>query len=243
LRDSQIFESARGDNKELGSGRSVIFLRFYTLHNLYYDDRLAIDKIKTRRFLMQAIQEFIFGNNTMYWYFALFASFIAVLQLILSLVFGGGDSDIDSDGHVDFGEHADTGFGDFKLISLRSIVSFFAFFGWGGVISYENGIKGLTAFFIAIAAGMAMMFITALMLYAIMKMQHSGNIKSEEYIGASGTVYLKIPGGRSKFGKVTAVVKGTQKEIVAIADEEIERGAPVKIVKLIDSRRYLVERI
>jgi len=192
---------------------------------------------------MESIKEFIFGNNTMYWYFALFASFIAVIQLILSLFFGGVDSDVDADGHIDFGEHADTGFGDFKLISLRSIVSFFAFFGWGGVISYENGIKGLTAFFIAIAAGMAMMFITAIMLYAIMKMQHSGNIRAEEYIGASGTVYLKIPAGRSEFGKVTAVVKGVQKEIVAVADKEIERGAPVEIIELIDSRRYLVKRI
>ena len=88
-----------------------------------------------------------------------------------------------------------------------------------------------------------MMFITAALLYSLLKMQHSGNILPEEYIDATGTVYLKIPGGLHDIGKVTVNVKGTQQEVVAVADEDIERGEAVKIVKQLDGRRFLVKKL
>ena len=192
--------------------------------------------------ILESLKDFFFGDYKIYLFFAVFGSFIALIQLIISFFLGGGDVDVDADGHVDFGEHMDTGVGDFRLFSIRSLVSFFAFFGWGGVIAYENGVKGFPALAIAFASGFLMMLLTALLLWMILRMQHSGNISADEYIGCPGTVYLKIPAGRSQFGKVTVSVKGTRQEITAVADEEIERGAPVKVVEQIDGRRFLVER-
>ena len=192
---------------------------------------------------MNTFIEMISGDYKVYFVFAVLGSFIALIQLLLSLFFGGGNFNVDGDGSTEFGEHLDSGFGDFKFISVRSIVAFFAFLGWGGVISYENGIKGVGAFFIALIFGLLMMFITALLLYFMMRMQHSGNVDAEDIIGSLGTVYLRVPGGRSEIGKVTAEVKGTSQEIVAVADEEIPRGCSVKIVEQIGGRRFLVEKV
>jgi membrane-bound ClpP family serine protease len=192
---------------------------------------------------METLKELIFGDYKVYFAFAVLGSMIALVQLILSFFFGGGDFDVDGDGDVELGEHLDSGFGDFRFISFRSLVAFFAFFGWGGVISYENGIKGFGAFFIALVFGLIMMFVTALLLYFMLKMQHSGNIDPDDVIGSLGTVYLRIPGGRADIGKVTAEVKGTSQEIVAVADEEIPRGCSVKIIEQVDGKRYLVEKV
>ncbi len=192
---------------------------------------------------MEFIKEFLFGDNKIYMGLAVFGSFVFIIQMILSFFLGDGDSDVDGDGDVDFGEHADSGFGDFRFFSLRSIVAFIMFFGWGGVIAWNHEVRGFACFSIAMASGLVMMLITALMLWVILKLQHSGNMKPEDFIGSTGTVYLKIPAGRIKIGKVTASVKGTSQEIIAIADEDIERGTSVEILEKIDGRRFLVKQI
>ena len=192
---------------------------------------------------MDSIKEFLFGDNRIYMGLAVFGSFVFIIQMILSFFLGDGDTDVDGDGDVDFGEHADSGFGDFRFFSLRSIVAFIMFFGWGGVIAWNHEVRGFACFSIAMASGLVMMLITALMLWVILKLQHSGNMKPEDFIGATGTVYLRIPAGRIKFGKVTASVKGTSQEILAVADEEIERGTSVEILEKIDGRRFLVKQI
>ena len=88
-----------------------------------------------------------------------------------------------------------------------------------------------------------MMLFTATALFMMMKMQQSGNILPQDYIGCHGSVYLAIPGGRSEIGKVTAIVKGTSQEVVVVADEKIERGASVKIIEKIGGNRFLVEKV
>ena len=189
--------------------------------------------------------DFLFGDEKLYFALAIFGSFIFLIQTLLSMFFGGMhlDADADADGDIDFSDHTDSGFGEFRFFSLRSIIAFIMFFGWGGVIAWQHGVRGFACFATAIGAGLIMMFITAVMLYFLLKMQHSGNMTPGEFIGCTGTVYLKIPGGRVEIGKVTASVKGTSQEIVAVADEDIERGASVEIIEKIDGRRFLVKKI
>ncbi len=199
--------------------------------------------------MLDTIRQFLMGDYKFYLVFAIFGTAIAFIQLCLSFFFGGGDmdvgldADVDSGGDMSFGDHTDMGAGDFRLFSIRSMVAFLAFFGWGGVIAYEHGAKGLPAFLVALAAGGVMMLLTALALYGIMKLQHSGNITEGEYVGCLGTVYLRIPAGRRDIGKVTVNVKGNSREIVAVADEELPRGTSVRVVERIDGRRFLVEKI
>ena len=88
-----------------------------------------------------------------------------------------------------------------------------------------------------------MMFATSLLLYYLMKLQQSGNINANDFVGCSGTVYINIPAGRIEQGKVTISLRGCSREISAVADEDLLTGTAVKVEQQIDGRRFLVKRI
>ena len=136
--------------------------------------------------------------------------------------------------------HADVGLSIFKLFSVQSVVAFITFFGWGGVIWGKNGLSG---FFAALASGIFMMFATSLFLYYLMKLQQSGNINAQDFVGCTGTVYMNVPAGKVQHGKVTVNLRGCSREIIAVADEDIQTGSTVTIVQQIDGRRFLVKKI
>ena len=69
-----------------------------------------------------------------YWFLALFGTAIFLVQLVMVFLGMHGDSDVDGNGDVSFGEHADTGIYDLRFFSLRTIIAFITFFGWGGVM-------------------------------------------------------------------------------------------------------------
>ncbi|OGV37123.1 MAG: hypothetical protein A2X48_04750 [Lentisphaerae bacterium GWF2_49_21] len=184
------------------------------------------------------------GDMKFYWALALFGSFIFLIQLVMAMFGFGAGHDVDTSaagGHdVDATGHADAGFSIFKLFSVQSVVAFITFFGWGGVIWGKNG---LTGFFAALACGLFMMFATSFILYYLMKLQQSGNIEANDFIGCSGTVYMNIPAGRTQSGKVTVNFKGCTREITAVADDELPTGTAVTIAQQIDGRRFLVKKI
>lgn len=176
-----------------------------------------------------------------YWFLALFGSLVFFIQLVMTVFgFGGEDMDANGDGDISFGEHADSGFAEFRFFSLRAVFAFITFFGWGGVLWGKAGWGG---FFGALACGFFMMFATASLIFMMLKLQHSGNIYKSDYIGCSGTVYLSIPSGRTNSGKVTVSVNGSRREITAVADEELPTGTAVKVESIIDGKRYLVKKV
>ncbi|OGV39343.1 MAG: hypothetical protein A2020_08935 [Lentisphaerae bacterium GWF2_45_14] len=175
-----------------------------------------------------------------YWFLALFGTAIFLVQLVMVFFGMQGDTDTDADGDISFGEHADTGIYDLRFFSLRTIIAFITFFGWGGVMWGDAGWGG---FFGASACGILMMFVTAFMIFGLIHLQKSGNIYHSDYIGCTGSVYLKIPAGRVGSGIVTASVKGTQREIKAVADEELPTGTAVTIESELDGTRFLVKKL
>ena len=198
---------------------------------------------------LDGLKDLIIGNYKIYLAFAIVGSVIFTIQSIL-FFFGVGDMsdadadvDIDGDGVADFAEGGTSFIGDFKIFSLRAIVAFITFFGWGGVIAHKQGYSEWAVFASGIACGLTMMLIVAAVFYVMLKMQHSGNIEAKDIIGCTGTVYMKIPKGRTANGKVTVVLNGCTKEITAVADEDIPRGASVKVKEKIDGKRFLVEGV
>jgi len=190
-------------------------------------------------FIQQAV-EFVTGDQKVYWAFAIVGTTLFVIQTILSLVFGfGGEADADGDGVVDYGEHADTGLAEFRIFSLRSIVAFIAFFGWGGILW---GKEGASALFAAFASGLMMMFVSALVIYFLLRLQQSGNIHPGELVGQPGVVYLTVPGGKAETGLVTVTIRERARQIKAVAETEIPTGAAVRVKELVGGQRYLVEK-
>lgn len=192
--------------------------------------------------ILSNVGNFLAGAQAMmmYWGLAILGTIFFGITCLLSLFGLGGidNPDFDADGSVL--DHADTGYLDFKLFSLRSVLAFLTVFGWGGVIW---GSKGIAGFFLALFCGFITMLITASILYFTMRLQYSGNVRAEDFSGKAGTVYLSIPGGSVEAGKIVVSIGGATHELQAVAEEPLPTGTPIVVVKSLDGKRFLVEKV
>ena len=180
------------------------------------------------------------GLHSVYWGLAVFGSiFFGITCLLAILGVGGVDDGVDIDADGVALDHVDHGFVDFNLFSIRSILAFLTVFGWGGVMWGDYGVWGFIG---AFAAGTATMFLTALVIWGLMKLQSSGTISNRQFIGQSGAVYLSIPAGRSSPGKITVRLKGATHELKAVADEEIPTGSTVTVTEQLADSLFLVKK-
>ena len=192
--------------------------------------------------LFEAVSTFLAGDTVMslYWGLAIGGSLFFIMNLIMVSIMGvDNPAEIAEDGTFDSVDHLDTGYADFHFLSLRAILAFVSVFGWCGVLWGKYGFWGfLAAFFFGFVA----MSLTALAIWLMMRLQHSGNVKANDIIGAKGTVYMQIPGGSAR-GKVTVTVGGSTREIAAISDETLTTGTPVKVTEVVDPTLYRVEKL
>lgn len=189
--------------------------------------------------MFSSLQDLFANANKIYLFLAVFGSVLFVLQFCLTL-FGGGDHDMDS-ADTDASVHGHSGeLAGLKLLSIKSVVSFMTFFGWAGVFWGDRGING---FFISFGCGLLMMFLTALTLWLLLKMQQSGNIRPQSFIGCRGDVYLSLPPGRAPGGKVTVHLPHCTRLVNAVSDDAIPSGTAVKIVQMITEEIFVVAKI
>jgi len=182
-------------------------------------------------------------NSSREWFFyiAIAGSAIFVLQMAMTFIGVGGDN-FDTDVSTDF-DSSDidmTGGGDLSLVSffsLRAIIGFLTFFGWAGFF-WGNTVGG---FILSVGCGMLMAVLTTLVVWFFVKMQQSGNLSQEDFIGKAGTVYLSIPGGDDS-GLVTVQFPNCTRQIKAIAADEIAAGKPVKVMEVIGNDLFRVEK-
>ena len=181
------------------------------------------------------VSTFFAGDTVMslYWGLAVGGSLFFVLNLIFASIGGPDDS---ADGAEDV---VDADIADFHFLSLRAILAFVSVFGWCGVLWGKYGFWGFLAAFVF---GFIAMGLTALAIWGMMRLQHSGNVKTNDFIGKTGTVYMQIPGGNGH-GKITVTVGGSTREVAAVADEPLATGTPVKVVAVIDQSLYRVEKV
>ena len=194
--------------------------------------------------MVQTAGNFLAGDiaMTLYWCAAIGGTVFFLFALLFSsFEISGVDSpDVAADGTFDSMGHVDTGFADFQFISMKSIFAFVTMFGWTGVVWGNSGWGG---FFAALLVGLVAMFLTALAIWMMLKLQHSGNIMPGEMVGLLGTVYMTIPAGRAGTGKVTVAVHGATCEVNAVADEELLTGTAVKLVKALEPTKFLGEKV
>lgn len=192
--------------------------------------------------LFNAISTFFAGGTVMslYWGLAVGGSLFFILNLIFASL-GGVDNpgEVAEDGTFDSLDHVDTGFEDFHFLSLRAVLAFVSVFGWSGVVWGKYGFWGFLAAFVF---GLIAMSLTAFAIWGMMKLQHSGNVKTDDFVGKTGTVYMQIPGGNGH-GKITVTVGGATREVAAVADEPLATGTPIKVTAVIDQSLFRVEKI
>ncbi len=170
---------------------------------------------------------------------------ILVIQTILAFI-GIGESELDVDvdtggdlGDVDtadgeVGHGPSTGFSVFKVVSFRTVVAGVAFFGlagWGTLISTESEILAIVA---AVAAGLAAILLVYFVYRWMNSLRYQGNVSQEKLLGATGSVYVRIPSQGKGAGKVLVTQQSRTMEYEAFSvGKELATGTQVTVSKVI----------
>lgn len=185
------------------------------------------------------------GTEQMFWGISIIFSVLFVIQFVLSLI----GLDFDSETDFEVGSHADVDADysldpSFTLFSVRSIIAFFTFFGWTGVLALNAGVGTTMAVVFASASGFAAMALVGYMMYLFSKLGESGNVDLNEALFQTGEVYLTIPAGKRNQGKIHINIQGVMKEMDAITEgKTLATGSKIRVVEILDDNLLLVESV
>jgi hypothetical protein len=176
------------------------------------------------------------GNEQLYWGIALIATIVFGVHLLLS--FAGFDAEMAVASDFDDMD------GGFSIFSFRGIVSFFLFFGWGGVVALNGGFGAPQALMIAFLFGFLAMVAIAYVFAQMLKLQESGTVDIDEAINKSGEVYLTIPANKEGLGKIQMNIAGKTMEFDAVTEQQtLITGTKVKVKNIYRDNVMLVELV
>ena len=183
------------------------------------------------------------------------ATLVLLLQMLLAMIGGHHDAgieysdtsgiddlnlDLDGDGildidapdvHIGSDGSNPADFGTLKLLTLQTIVTFLAVFGWVSIICISSGLTNIASLLIGAVCGLIMMIIVAKMVQATAKLAENGTLNLKNAIGETATVYLPIPPKNQGTGKVTMQVQGRFCELDAVnaGEEMLSTGTQVLV--------------
>lgn len=182
-------------------------------------------------------------NNAekVFWALALIFSVLFLIQFVLSIIGLEFDSDAEFGAEIPADSDYDPGF---TVLSVRSIIAFFTFFGWTGVAVLSNGGATWLAITLSFAAGMLAMLGVAYAMYMFYKMEESGTVDLKKAVFKNGEVYIPIPANKNGAGKVHVKIKGAIKELDAVTDgDAIASGKQIKVLEVLENDILLVEPV
>ena len=158
---------------------------------------------------------------------------VLVVQLLLGLlgvIDAGGDADVSGHDHAGIhGAHE-----GLDLLSVRAISAGAAFFGLGGLAGLATPLGLIAAIPLALIAGVAAMVGTAVAMRWLLRFEDDGTVSIHGAVGATGTVYLTIPGDRKGAGKVMLTLQNRIVEYQAVTSAApLPTGAPIMVVDIV----------
>ena len=192
--------------------------------------------------------------NRAFYYAALFFGVLFLWQIIAALI-GLGDHDADGECEVtcdhdvtyeDFEHGAESDAVDstvsFRILGVRSVITFFTLFTWGGAMYMDRGVTVTLAITYGMIWGLIGMFIIAGLFYMLRKLTETGTADLASCVGKRAVVYLQIPAGGQ--GEIRAEVGGVLTHVKARAgDLAIQAGCPVRVVRRLTETTVEVEPV
>ena len=190
---------------------------------------------------------------------------LLVIQTVLLLIgLGNGDGDLDTagdagDADVDFdvdgdgacdadhdfshdGDAPDASDAALRPFTARGIVAFFAVGGWTGVALLDLNVPPVAASLLAFVAGTAAMFLVAVAILLLNKLQDDGNLDMRNAIGVTGEVYVPIPAEGK--GKITLILQERFTDMDAICPTgALKTGQAVTVVDVAENNVLVVKPI
>ena len=183
------------------------------------------------------------GLEKFYFICAGLGGIMFVVRVILQFIGGMDDLDVgdaDVDGDMSLGDSD----ASFTLLSFQTLTAFFMMFGLVGLaLSKQNGVGGLFSLIGGLIAGGITVWVIGKIFLGMRRLQADGTIHIANAIGEEGTVYLRIPPGGT--GKVQVAVQGRLRVMNAVSDaeEQIDSGTRVRVVKVVSGNVLLVEKV
>lgn len=179
---------------------------------------------------MDATQQF-------YWYVAIAASVIFIIQTIMTFVGADTDTGIDAD----FDGNLDGVDSPFQLFSLRNLVNFLLGFGWTGASLYNSFDNKIVLGIVAFLVGSLFIVVFFLIMRALMKLSEDNTFDIKDTIGKTADVYMNIPAAKGGKGKIFVSIKGSTHELPAItsSNDDLKSGSLV-IIEAIEGDILLV---
>ena len=184
------------------------------------------------------------STEKVFWGISMVFSVLFLIQFVVSLIGLDFDTDTDTDIHADVDTHGEYHLDpSFTLLSVRSIIAFFTFFGWTGVLVLKSGGGVWAAIGFASLSGLAAMFIVGYIIYLFTRLTEDGNINLSKALYSTGEVYLSIPANKNGQGKVHIKIQGALKEVDAVTNgDALPTGSTIKVVEILDDNLILVEQ-
>ncbi len=131
----------------------------------------------------------------------------------------------------------------FKILSLRSVITFFTLFSWGSALYLNEGLPLTRAMGISLVWGLVGMFAIAFIFWGMGKFTETGTKDVSSAAGRIGTVYLDIPA--SGFGEVKVSVSGAMEHIRAksVEGEALPAGTEVRVVQVMSQTLVGVRKL
>lgn len=184
------------------------------------------------------------GIHKIFWAITIIFTILFLIQFVLSLI--GLDFDSDVEGDLDFDAAETEGFGldpSFTIFSVRSIIAFFTFFGWAGVLVLNGGAGVLTAVGVAVVTGLVAMFIVAYMMYWFSKLGEAGNVDVQSALYTQGEVYVPVPANKNGYGRIQLFIQNSLREMDAVTNgDTLPTGTKVRVVEILEDEVLLVEK-
>jgi hypothetical protein len=122
----------------------------------------------------------------------------------------------------------------FGLLTFRTLVAGVTFFGLTGLMLTRSHADPGLALVGALAAGAAALVIVSSVMRGLSRLNADGTLRIERAVGATGTVYLTIPGERQGAGKVHVSVHQRRVEYKAVtANQPLPTGARVVVTAVV----------
>ena len=175
-----------------------------------------------------------------YWFIALPASIIFLLQTIMTFIGldAGDGTSADFDGDMDGGDMP------FQLFSFRNLINFLLGLGWGGICFYNSIDNQIILGIVATLMGAIFLVLFFLIIKQLTKLEENNTFTLSMAIGKTGDVYLTIPENKSGSGIIQVSVGGSVREIQAITSgEKLESGTMIRITNLESDNLVHVERL
>ncbi len=179
------------------------------------------------------------------WGVTLAASFVFIIQSILTFVGADADSDFDMDVDTSLdGSDLSNIDGGANLYTFRNLVNFILGFGWSAILLQDSIPSAALRIVVSVVIGMALVVAVMYLFKWLAGMQQSGNINLQKSAaGCEGKVYLTVPAARSGEGKVQITIGGAVREYNAVTESEtpLKTGTPIRVVDALNANTVLIE--